>query len=421
MLTTYVTSPVTREHLRSTPCWAYLDGYTNWLAERRYTPSLIQLYLFGIVPLGRWLESQQLTVEAFDARALERFRSHRAAQGQWRHTNGKIKAAFRGAKRFHEYLVHLGMVSPQLEAEPQAYAVQLDFERWMSNHRGVCERTLDGYRHYISILLDRLGDDATAYSAAALRQLLMEISKQRGHHSAVNAATAVRTFLRYLVSTGQCSSTLVSAIPSIANWRLAGLPSTLPAADVARLISSCAEQPLTARRDRAVLLLLWRLALRAGDIAAVTRGDVDWREGRIRFAGKNRQELWLPLAQDVGDALLDYLRNDRPDVDLPQLFLKSIAPVGPLQSQVVSWIVRRAMQRTGIEAPTSGAHLLRRSAASEMLRQGATLDQIGTVLRHANLQTTQLYAKVDWDLLSDVAAPWPSCVACTQSRGLNAC
>ena len=419
MLTTYVTSPVTREHLRSTPCWAYLDGYTNWLAERRYTGPLIQLYLFGIVPLGRWLESQQVAVEAFDARALERFRRLRADQGQWRHKNGKIKAAFHGAKRFHEYLVHLGVVCPQYE--PRASEVQLGFERWMTKHRGVCERTLDAYRCDISILLDRFGDNATAYNAPALRQLLMEIGKQRGQQSAMRAATAIRAFLRYLVSIGQCPSTLVCAIPSMASWRLADLPSTLPAADVERLISSCAEQPLTARRDRAVLLLLWRLALRAGDIAAVKLDDVDWREGRIRFAGKNRQELWLPLAQDVGDALLDYLRNDRPDVDLPQLFLKSIAPVGPLQSQVVSWIVRRAIKRTGIEAPKGGAHLLRRSAASEMLRQGATLDQIGTVLRHANLQTTQLYAKVDRDLLSGVAAPWPSGAPCPQSRRLDAC
>jgi len=186
------------------------------------------------------------------------------------------------------------------------------------------------------------------------------------------------------------------------------LPSTLPAADVERLIASCAERPLTARRDRAVLLLLWRLALRAGDVAALELADIDWREGRIKVTGKNRRAIWLPMAQDVGDALVDYLRNERPDVDTQRVFLKSIAPLEALQPRVVSWIVRRAIVRTGIEALAGGAHLLRRSAASEMLRHGATLEQIGTVLRHESVQTTQLYAKVDQELLLGVAPPWPS-------------
>jgi len=408
MLTFYVSSPVSLARLQSTVCRPYLDGYTDWLAGRGYRPSLIRLYLFGIIPLGRWLEAHNLEVQDFDPHALERFRNERAAAGQWRHTSGKIKAAFLGAQRFHEYLAALGVVAARSDPAAHVHPLQLDFERWMSLHRGLGERTLRDYARYVSALLERLGDDVTRYDPAGLRRFVLDVGERSGRRSATAASTAVRAFLRFLIVTGQCQSALLGAIPRMANWRLAALPSTLPAADVERLIASCAERPLTARRDRAVLLLLWRLALRAGDVAALELADIGWREGRIRVAGKNRRAIWLPLAQDVGDAMVDYLRNERPDVAIPRVFLKSIAPVGALHSRVVSWVVRRAIERSGIEAPAGGAHLLRRSAASEMLRHGATLEQIGAVLRHENLQTTQLYAKVDEELLLGVAPPWPS-------------
>ena len=408
MLTSYVTSPVSLARLQSTPCRAYLDGYTAWLAGSGYRTSLIRLYLFGIVPLGRWLEAHRLAVDDFDRHALERFRIERAATGQWRHSSGKIKAAFLGAQRFHEYLLTLGVVSARPEPATRVHLLQVAFDRWMSHHRGVRERTLCDYARYVSALLERLGDDVTHYDAAGLRRFVLGVGDRSGRRSATAATTAVRAFLRFLIATGQCQSTLLGAIPRMANSRLAALPSTLPAADVERLIASCAERPLTARRDRAVLLLLWRLALRAGDVAALELADIDWREGRIKVTGKNRRAIWLPMAQDVGDALVDYLRNERPDVDTQRVFLKSIAPLEALQPRVVSWIVRRAIVRTGIEALAGGAHLLRRSAASEMLRHGATLEQIGTVLRHESVQTTQLYAKVDQELLLGVAPPWPS-------------
>jgi len=153
---------------------------------------------------------------------------------------------------------------------------------------------------------------------------------------------------------------------------------------------------------------MWSLALRAGDIANLELNDIDWREARIRFSGKNKREVWLPMTQNVGDALIDYLQNERPDIECTRMFVKSIAPSGPVDRKTVSWIVRRAIQRTGIKAEASGAHLIRRSAATDMLRQNASLAQIGSILRHENLQTTQLYAKLDQTLLLGVVAPWPS-------------
>lgn len=410
MLISHVTSPVSLARLQDTPCWPHLDGYTGWLSERRYTSSVIQLYLFGIIPLGRWMTDSQLMPADFNYEALIRFRNHRSANHQWRHRNGKIKAAYRGAQRFHEYLVIKGITTGAPDPSLLVSLLQKDFEHWMSTHRGVCDVTLNGYSRYVSALIDEIGEDPSLYSYATLRRFILDVEKRTRARRATFAATlfAVRAFFRFLVATGQCSSTLSGALPQLANWRLAKLPTVITPVEVQCLIDSCAECPLTARRDRAAISLMWSLALRAGDIANLELDDIDWGEARIRFSGKNKREVWLPMTQDVGDTLIDYLQNERPDSDCTHVFVKSIAPSGPVDKNTVSWIVRRAIQRTGIKADASGAHLIRRSAATDMLRQNASLAQIGSILRHENLQTTQLYAKLDQRLLLGVAAPWPS-------------
>lgn len=410
MLTSHVTSPITLARLQDTPCWPHLDGYTDWLSARRYSSSVIQLYLFGVISLGEWLAAKKLMPADFNYDALICFRDHRAVIYEWRHRNGKIKAAYRGAQRFHEYLVMNGITTGAPDPSLHVSALQKDFERWMSAHRGVCDVTLRGYSRYVSALIDEIGEEPGLYNSTNLRRFIHDAEKRTRARRATFAATliAVRAFLRFLVATGQCCSTLLGTLPQLANWRLAKLPTVITSAQVQCLIDSCAECPLTARRDRAALMLMWSLALRAGDITDLELNDIDWGEARIRFSGKNKREIWLPMTQDVGDALIDYLQNERPDIDCTRVFVKSIAPSGPVGRGTVSWIVRRAIQRTGIKAEASGAHLIRRSAATDMLRHDASLAQIGSILRHDNLQTTQLYAKLDQELLHRVVAPWPS-------------
>lgn len=410
MLTFHVTSPVTLARLKETPCWPHLDGYTSWLSERRYKSSVIQLYLFGIIPLGLWLSKKNLKPADFNYDALVRFRNHRKTIQQWRHRNGKIKAAYRGAQRFHEYLVLKGITTGAPDPSLLVRPLQKDFEKWMRTHRGVCEVTLDGYALYISALLDQLGEDPATYKAETLRRFILDAVNrtETGKATVASTLTAVRSFLRFLVATGQCSATLPSALPQVASWRLSTLPTVISSAEVQCLIDSCAKCPLTARRDRAALMLMWSLALRAGDIANLDLVDIDWPEARIRFSGKNKRQVWLPLTQDVGDALIDYLQNERPNNECKRVFVKSIAPCGPIDNRTVGYIVRRAIRRTGIKADASAGHLIRRSAATDMLRHNVSLNQIGSILRHENLQTTLLYAKVDQDLLLGVVACWPS-------------
>lgn len=421
MITSHIRSPVTLARLQNTPCWPFLDGYTGWLSERHYSSSVIQLYLFGVIPLGDWLADNRLMPADFNYDALVRFRDHRASIHEWRHRGGKIKAAYRGAQRLHEYLVINGITTGAPDPSLLVRPLHKEFEQWMSTHRGVCDVTLRGYAPYVSALIDHIGENPTLYNSTALRLFILDIEKRTSARRATISAilTAVRSFLRFLVATGQCCSTLPGALPQLASWRLTKLPTVITSAEVQCLIDSCAQCPLTARRDRAALMLMWSLALRAGDIANLELNDIDWGEARIRFSGKNKREIWLPLTQDVGDAVIDYLQNERPDFDCTRVFLKSIAPSGPIDRGTVSWIVRRAIQRTGIKAEASGAHLIRRSAATDMLRQNASLAQIGSILRHENLETTQLYAKLDQDLLLGVVAPWPSCIDTAATADTN--
>jgi len=202
------------------------------------------------------------------------------------------------------------------------------------------------------------------------------------------------------------------AVPTFAMWRLSALPRFLVAADVERVITACNRDTAVGLRDRAVILLLARLALRAGDILQMDLADIDWPHATVLVSGKSRYEIKLPLTQEVGDAVLDYLRRGRPPVQDTHLFLRMQAPWRPLHVSSVSTIVERAIARAGIEAPFRGAHVLRHSAATGMLRQGATLQQIGAVLRHRYLDTTAHYAKVDVERLREIALPWPEVFPC---------
>ena len=231
----------------------------------------------------------------------------------------------------------------------------------------------------------------------------------------VRAVTAaLRAYLRFLAARGACQPWLDQAVPTIPQWRLSTMPRYLPKADIERLISSCDLTKPHGVRDHAILLLMARLGLRAGDIADMRLDDIAWAQGTLRVRGKSRRETDLPLPQDAGDALLDYLERTRPTVDVERVFLRSVAPFRPLNHRsTVSSIVRTAIRRAGIaDPPSSGAHLLRHSAATSMLREGATLEAIGAVLRHSSPDTTAHYAKVDFAMLRQVVQPWPEAWSC---------
>ena len=289
----------------------------------------------------------------------------------------------------------------------------ISFFDWLQQHRGTSQSTCRIYGRVVVDLLQTLGDDPNRFSAADLQAFAFNRAGRHGRSAANNVAKALRMFLRYLIATGQCSSYLLSAIPTFAHWRLSSIPRYLPASDVQRIIEACDPSTLIGARDRAILLLLSRLALRAGDIVVLQLTDINWDKASIRFMGKGRRETRLPLTQEVGDAILTYLQLRDTQSAVDTIFLSTRAPMDrPLSSVAVSAIVARAIKRAGVVAPSKGAHLLRHSAATEMLRQGLTLEDIGTVLRHRSVDTTAHYAKVDLTLLREITQPWPEGTSC---------
>jgi site-specific recombinase XerD len=217
----------------------------------------------------------------------------------------------------------------------------------------------------------------------------------------------MRQFLRYLHYKGLTDTDLSLAVPAVARWSLSSLPKHLPAAQVRQVLRHCDQNTPLGRRNYAILLLLARLGLRAGEVVRLNLEDVDWENGLITVCGKGKWAQ-LPMPADVAQAIARYLRRDRPRCACRRLFIRDYAPVGGLHgTAAIGSIVKRALTRAGVESARKGAHLLRHSLATDMLRKGVSLDEIGEVLRHRSPDITAIYAKVDLDSLRTLALPWP--------------
>lgn len=227
--------------------------------------------------------------------------------------------------------------------------------------------------------------------------------------SAKCMVTRLRALLRFLHVEGEIEYPLADAVPSVAGWRLAGLVKALDARSVARLLASCDRRTRVGRRDLAIITMLSRLGLRAGEVAALQLRDVDWRAGEVMVRGKGSRQERLPLPVDVGETLAGWLARGRPRRESVFVFTRVRAPYGGLSAGAVSQIVRRACRRAGL--PLVGAHRLRHTAATEMLRAGGSLTEVGQVLRHRGRDVTSIYAKVDRLALAAVVMPWPGAVA----------
>jgi site-specific recombinase XerD len=284
----------------------------------------------------------------------------------------------------------------------------IEYSRWLRKHRGAAESTVRLYSRDAADLLISLGDDSGRWDAKIVRDYFMDRASKCGAGTAEKLTTGLRAFLRYLSAQGQCQADLDQAVPTFASWRLARLPRYLTVEQVDSLIAACDGSSPARRRDRAIILLLARLGLRAGDVAGLRIGDIEWEAGTLRVSGKGRYQVRLPLPQEVGDAILNYLECRPPTRDCDNIFVRNIAPYRPFKrGDGVSSAVRSVMKRAGVVSPAKGAHVLRHTAATQMLRHGVPLDKIGLVLRHRGIDTTAYYAKADVNLLKGIAQPWP--------------
>ncbi len=408
MLEFYIESKAKLRQLRQCPVGQYLDDFAQWLSSAGYKQRPAQLTLRAVAHFGCWTSEYRVPLEQFNNELIDTFARHLPTCVCSHGFQGRDNYHAAGARRFLSYLRTVGAVPPPaVEPVPMA-ALAKQFCNWMRQHRGVTEGTLTNYLPLVQEFLATLGDDTSVYDAHQVRDFIFAVSSRHGEARTRSTVNAVRMFLRFLATYGYCSPDLVAAVPGIAKWRLASLPRYIDVADIERLIAVCNSNCVAGARDRAIILLLTRLGLRAGDVRDLLLADIDWSQGRIRVVGKGRSESWLPLPQEVGDAVLHYLNHFRAKIDDEHVFLRVYAPFGPLPSSgPISKLVRRVIQRAGIKAPSRGAHVLRHSAATAMLRQGVSLDIIGAVLRHRSIESTAHYAKVDDALLRRVVQPWP--------------
>lgn len=282
------------------------------------------------------------------------------------------------------------------------------FDQWLRHERGATTGTIRRYLPEAGRWLGALGTDPAHYDATIIRSIVLGQGPERSRSSIRMTVTVLRAFLRFTVSQGQCAPSLVHAVPPAVRRRLSTVPRTISVATIEEIVTSCGTGTPVEVRDRAIILLLARLALRAGDVWQLRLSDIDWRAGRLRLHGKGRRATMMPLPQDAGDALLAYIEDVRPAVATDRVFLRTQAPFTPLRSSAeISGIVARILNRGGFSGLPSGAHVFRHSLASAWLRNGADLDQISVALRHASRDTTAIYAKVDIGMLAGVAQPWP--------------
>ena len=389
------------------PFARYALGYGAYLVELGYRPRSVAVQLRLVAHLSRWLEERDLEPSALTAPSVGG-EFLRARRGRYVDLSGG-----RALGPLLGYLRGLGIVPGLGSAAGSAVERLLaDYRDYLVRERGLMASSVDGHERVARLFLEGL--------AEPLEELLRELqagavtafvvaqsqSGRLGAGAAKNLTAGLRSLLRFVHVAGRVPVSLVDAVPSVAGWRLSSLPRGLETGQVARLLASCDRSTSVGRRDRAILTLLARLGLRACEVAGLRLDDIDWRAGELTIRGKGSTVERLPLPHDVGEAIVDYLRRGRPASSRSrEVFLSARAPVGALSSAAVTAVVRYACDRAGIERV--GAHRLRHTLATELLRAGASLAQIAPILRHASLSTTAIYAKVDREQLRTLARPWP--------------
>jgi integrase/recombinase XerD len=392
------------------PLAVFAPGFVEDLVARGYRPGPAADQLRLMADVSRWLAGRGLGAGDLTAVAAERFSAERRASGRVRLASARALSPLLG------YLRELGLAPAAVPGAPLTPAEALieRYSMYLLNRRGLAPSTV---RNYVGVARVFLSWRETAAGALGLAELdgaaVSEFVLRESRRSSVGSAkcmvTRLRALLRFLHVEGEIEWDLAGAVPSVASWRLASLVKALDARSVARLLSSCDRRTRVGRRDFAILAALSRLGLRAGEVAALRLADVDWRAGEVLVRGKGSRQERLPLPADVGEALAGWLARGRPRCESVFVFTRLRAPLGGLSAGAVSQIVRRACQRAGL--PVVGAHRLRHTAATEMLRAGGSLTEVGQVLRHRGRDVTSIYAKVDRLALAAVVAPWPGAAA----------
>ena len=399
--------PQTVLHMREGPLGQYIDSYAAEIRAEGYAHGTSVLQIRLVADFSRWMVKHRIKTQEITTEQVEcylRSREHDRCPGRSDHAS---------LKRLLKLLLRQGVIpEPPLPASTPLIQLQEEFRVYLRQERVLASTTVSGYMSYIGeFLAECFGTgpvDLSSLCAAGVTGFVQRRAASIHSRRVQVMTTALRSFLRFARYRGDLNADLAACVPSVANWSLSTVPRDLPAKQVELVLASCNRQTALGRRDFAILLLLARLGLRAGEVAALTLEDLDWHAGSITVCGKAGRHSQLPLPVDVGEAIADYLRNGRPRTASRCVFLRERAPARGFRGhEAVGAVVKYALARAGIHSPRKGAHQLRHGLACQMLRQGASLEEIGEILRHRSPQTTAIYAKVDLVSLATLALPWP--------------
>jgi len=386
---------------------AYLDGFADRLIEQGYARASARYALQVIADLGRWSNRRGIVASQLTPAHLASYLKHRRRRGQFR--SGDIAIV----RRLFALLVERGVVAESPPREPTpAEQLEEEFRRYLEQERRLAPATVFHYLlHVRRFLVQLAGAEARLERLCAVDVVgFVQREAARFHHPKRSQlmASALRSFLQFARYRALIDIDLRASVPTVASWSMAALPRAMSAEEVQQLLSRCDRQSAVGRRNWAILLLLARLGLRAGEIVDLNLDDLNWEAGELRIRSSAGGADRLPMSEEVGAALAEYLRQARPRCASRRVFVRIRAPYREFAgSSSISCIVRRALARAQLDPPHKGAHLLRHSVATQMLRQGASLAEISELLRHRSQQTTMIYAKVDLALLRPLALPWP--------------
>jgi integrase/recombinase XerD len=387
------------------PLAAYADGFRDELAGLGYTTTGVVRKLWEFGRLSDWMVAASVGASELTAGRVQEFVAAHAQVGERPIGPRTLRPLLR-------HLRDLGVAPAETIGATPVEQLVSRYRAWLVEDRGLAARTVGRYQATARRFLewrgpavgggcgveDLSGTEVTGFLLAECSRIALGSAKGR--------VAELRSLLRFLFVEGMTDTALAASVPPVAGWRDTALPPTLTPPQVAAIVDSCDRTTATGRRDFAILMVLARLGLRAAEVSGLELADLDWRAGEIVVRGKARRHDRLPLPGDVGKAIVAYLRHGRPEADCRAVFLTRYAPLRALSPVTVSKVVVAASRRAGMD-PAVLAHRLRHSLAADLLRHGAALPEIAQVLRHRDLATTAIYAKVDHAALRELALPWP--------------
>jgi integrase/recombinase XerD len=400
-----VQTALPEKQIQGNPLESHLRIFATSLMDRGYRKKTIQDKLYLLATLGWWFGRNKLAISQLDESLVSAFVKQK---GRVHALDLPTLRQFIDHLRKREVIPHRKVVP---ERSPLADILRA-YEQYLRQERGLVPRTIRDHVFYVrKFLVKRFGKKPLVLKEIRVPDISDFIVRHCRGLSIGRARwvpTALRSFFRFLFQKGSLSSDLAASVLGVAHWEKATVPRYISSEEVQRVLKACDRRTPIGRRDYAILLLLARLGLRAGEVVALQLEDIDWRSGEILVRGKGLRHDRMPLPNDVGEALASYLRQGRPRCQTRRVFVcikapyRGLATVGTLPT-----IVRYAIERANLNPPTKGAHLLRHSLATSMLRSGATMREIGEVLRHRDSNTTAIYAKVDFNSLRPLAQIWP--------------